>query len=237
MQDRLLGMLEQGVLEQGVLDQGVLDLFQRWVETGRLLGWDTEHLMTQVHARSQDLQDLTRSWVDGPGSISPTVLLAESDPSLFLAGFISACAHGCSVCLGNPTWTDAEWQQVFEQIQPQIVFGKMTEGKIAWENSDQKSQNSTYSVAQPGWILIPTGGSSGKIRFVVHTWETLTASVQGFQAYFGVDRINACCTLPLYHVSGLMQLLRSLLTDGKLAIVSSKSLETKTPDFDPSEFF
>jgi len=31
--------------------------------------------------------------------------------------------------------------------------------------------------------MIPTGGSSGQIRFAIHTWETLMASVRGFQQY------------------------------------------------------
>ncbi|HEY9644347.1 MAG TPA: 2-succinylbenzoate--CoA ligase, partial [Coleofasciculaceae cyanobacterium] len=156
----------------------------------------------------------------------PTVLLSESDPQRFLAGWIAACAHQCPICLGNPTWTDAEWQQVFEQIQPEIGWGRIPD-----------NPRLPPTVIPAGWILIPTGGSSGKIRFVIHTWETLTASVLGFQQYFGVDRVNSCCTLPLYHVSGLMQLMRSLLTGGKLALVAAKSLEHKIPDFDPSDFF
>ncbi|MCC3407526.1 MAG: 2-succinylbenzoate--CoA ligase [Microcoleus sp. PH2017_10_PVI_O_A] len=87
-------------------------------------------------------------------------------------------------------------------------------------------------------IMIPTGGSSGKIRFAIHTSETLTASVQGFQEYFQVDKINSFCVLPLYHVSGLMQFMRSFTTGGKLAIASFKALETSQKcDIEPEEFF
>ncbi|WP_333265748.1 MULTISPECIES: 2-succinylbenzoate--CoA ligase [unclassified Microcoleus] len=86
--------------------------------------------------------------------------------------------------------------------------------------------------------MIPTGGSSGKIRFAIHTWETLTASVQGFQQYFQVDKINSFCVLPLYHVSGLMQFMRSFTTGGKLAIASFKALEAgEKCDIEPEEFF
>jgi len=53
--------------------------------------------------------------------------------------------------------------------------------------------------------MIPTGGSSGQIRFAIHTWETLMASVRGFQQYFQLNQVNSLCVLPLYHVSGLMQ--------------------------------
>jgi o-succinylbenzoate---CoA ligase len=87
-------------------------------------------------------------------------------------------------------------------------------------------------------IMIPTGGSSGKIRFAIHTWETLTASVQGFQQYFQVNKINSFCVLPLYHVSGLMQFMRSFTTGGKLAIASFKALLTGEKfDIEPEEFF
>ena len=79
--------------------------------------------------------------------------------------------------------------------------------------------------AQSPHIMIPTGGSSGKIKFAVHTWDTLTASVRGFQQYFEVDKINSFCILPLYHVSGLMQFMRCLITGGKLVILPFKELE------------
>ena len=87
-------------------------------------------------------------------------------------------------------------------------------------------------------IGIPTGGSSGKIRFAVHTLSSLTASVSGFARYFATPQINSCCTLPLYHVSGLMQLWRCFITQGKLAIFPYKSLKKgKIPEITPENFF
>ncbi|MGL5063521.1 MAG: 2-succinylbenzoate--CoA ligase, partial [Microcoleus sp.] len=87
-------------------------------------------------------------------------------------------------------------------------------------------------------IMIPTGGSSGKIRFAIHNWATLTASVVGFQEHFQRAQINSYCVLPLYHVSGLMQFMRSFTTGGKLAIQSFKSLENgERFSIEPEEFF
>ncbi len=74
--------------------------------------------------------------------------------------------------------------------------------------------------------MIPTGGSSGKIKFAIHTWDTLMSSVQGFKEYFQLNYINSFCVLPLYHVSGLMQFMRSLTTGGQLAILPFKALES-----------
>ena len=73
--------------------------------------------------------------------------------------------------------------------------------------------------------MIPTGGTSGKIRFTIHTWETLTASVKGFHQYFGEIPVNSFCVLPLYHVSGLMQFLRSFITGGSIQILPYKALK------------
>ncbi|BAU63011.1 AMP-dependent synthetase and ligase [Stanieria sp. NIES-3757] len=101
-----------------------------------------------------------------------------------------------------------------------------------------QSQTSFASLDNSSLIMIPTGGSSGKIRFAIHTWSTLTASVQGFCEYFQTKTINSCCLLPLYHVSGLMQLMRSFFTKGKLVIFPYQNLKQgKQPNFNSQEFF
>jgi o-succinylbenzoate---CoA ligase len=61
------------------------------------------------------------------------------------------------------------------------------------------------------------------------------ATVAGFQTYFQVEQINSCSVLPLYHVGGLMQFLRSLVSGGRLAVLPFKQL---TPQrLDPADFF
>ena len=86
--------------------------------------------------------------------------------------------------------------------------------------------------------MIPTGGSSGKIRFAIHTWETLIASVNGFRQYFALKQVNSFCVLPLYHVSGLMQFMRSFTTGGRLVVLPFKALEIgNTTDINPAEYF
>jgi O-succinylbenzoic acid--CoA ligase len=140
------------------------------------------------------------------------VLIRSRDPMQFLADFIAACSADCEVFLCNPDWVIAEWQQVHRLMDRPPLPGSH--------------------------IMIPTGGTSGKLRFAMHTWETLTASVLGFQAHFEIEQVNSLCVLPLYHVSGLMQLMRSLLTGGKLAITPWKHLEAgHLPALEPADFF
>lgn len=165
----------------------------------------------------------------------PKIILAESNPILFLAGFIAACSANCSVFLCNPLWGEGEWQQVFDIVQPDIIWGGVKKQKSKIKSSSiHDSQLTTHSPL----IMIPTSGSSGKIRFAIHSWDTLSASVRGFQAYFQLQQINSFCVLPLYHVSGLMQFMRSLTTGGRLAIFPFKTIESGIiPDLDPEEFF
>jgi o-succinylbenzoate---CoA ligase len=127
------------------------------------------------------------------------IAIATSDPCDFIANLMAGTRLGIPMFLGNPRWGTREWAQVARltvQVQPQHQH----------------------------LILIPTGGSSGEIKFVTHTWQTLSASVWGFQEFYELERINSICALPLYHVSGLMQLCRSLLTDGELLTIDFHEL-------------
>ncbi|AFZ09723.1 o-succinylbenzoate--CoA ligase [Oscillatoria nigro-viridis PCC 7112] len=174
----------------------------------------------------------------------PKICLAEPEPVQFLASFTAARATKCPIFLCNPNWVKPEWEQVFDLVQPDIFLGQyplpttpyipVREGGLRLYSREFPSQTKSGFDT----IMIPTGGSSGKIRFAIHTWETLTASVQGFQQYFQVDKINSFCVLPLYHVSGLMQFMRSFTSGGRLAIQPFKELENgKICDIEPEEFF
>jgi o-succinylbenzoate---CoA ligase len=128
------------------------------------------------------------------------ISIATHQPIDFIADLMTGWRLGIPIFLGNPQWGKAELEQV-SRLTARV---------------DRQQHREL--------IMIPTGGSSGEVKFAMHTWETLSASVWGFQEFYGVGEINAVCTLPLYHVSGLMQLLRSLLTNGKLSIVDFHQL-------------
>ncbi|MFN7203617.1 MAG: 2-succinylbenzoate--CoA ligase [Aphanizomenon sp.] len=161
---------------------------------------------------------------------NPKIIIAERSPVRFLGSFIAACAAKCPVFLCNPDWGKDEWEQVFNLVQPDIVLGV--------NHNFSKSPIINHELPITNSIMIPTGGSSGKIKFAIHTWQTLTASVKGFTEYFSIDSVNSFCILPLYHVSGLMQFIRSLTTGGKLVISTSKKLENcQIPNIKTEEFF
>jgi O-succinylbenzoic acid--CoA ligase len=65
-----------------------------------------------------------------------------------------------------------------------------------------------------GWLCVPTGGTSGGLRFARHDERTLTAAARGFCGHFGLERVNAVDVLPPFHVSGLMARIRCAETGG-----------------------
>ncbi|MEH1797424.1 2-succinylbenzoate--CoA ligase [Nostoc sp.] len=202
-----------------------LDYLNNLAQDDWLIGYDS-HQFNQI---AQELYlELTQLSACGT---PPKIILAEREPLRFLASFIATCAANCPAFLCNPDWGTQEWQQVFDLVKPDIILGI---GNREWGIGN----GNNYQCPMPNHIMIPTGGSSGQIKFAIHTWETLTASVQGFSEYFQLKQVNSFCVLPLYHVSGLMQFMRSFTTAGKLAIQPFKSVESgQTLNIKQSEFF
>ena len=63
------------------------------------------------------------------------ILLAEREPVRFLAGFLAACAARCPVFLCNPDWGKQEWQQVFDLVKPDLIWGLGTKN---WGQDNSK---------------------------------------------------------------------------------------------------
>lgn len=76
-----------------------------------------------------------------------------------------------------------------------------------------------------GWLCLPTGGTSGVLRFARHDETTLGAAARGFAAHFSVKKINSVDVLPAHHVSGLMSRVRCAETGGEHRAWSWKKLE------------
>ncbi|MHC5674111.1 2-succinylbenzoate--CoA ligase [Nostoc sp.] len=202
-----------------------LDCLNNLAQDDWLIGYNSHHF----NKIAQELY-LELTQISAYGT-PPKIILAEREPLRFLASFIAACAANCPVFLCNPDSRTQEWQQVFDLVQPDIILGM---GHGAW---GMGNGNNTQCPI-PNSIMISTGGSSGQMKFVMHTWETLIASVKGFTEYFQLKPVNSFCVLPLYHVSGLMQFMRSFTTGGKLAILPFKALETgQILNIKQSEFF
>lgn len=138
------------------------------------------------------------------------VRVEAADPTEFMRAFTAAAAGGGEVFLCDPRWTEAERAQV---------------PAAGSQRSNRPSQMPAAASARAGWLMIPTGGTSGRIRFARHDEDTVAAAVAGFAQHFGVSRVNCAGVLPLHHVSGFMAWMRSALTGGEYLPLDWKRLE------------
>ena len=167
-----------------------------------------------------DLKSLDRDWVEG---ISGQELLARVlsraksiqgqdqfividriDPHDFTVEFFAAILVGRSIALANPNWGAQERKQ----------FDDLIGRGVAPLDSRSSVANYPSACRQNKVILVPTGGTTNGIKLAIHTWKTLEAACKGVQQFLGGAAIDSCCVLPLYHVSGLIQLLRAYHSGG-----------------------
>jgi O-succinylbenzoic acid--CoA ligase len=134
------------------------------------------------------------------GARGEAVFVAERDLHRFMTRFAAAVAGRGPVFLGDPGWARDQ--------RPRW------ETKAAANGSDH------------GWLMIPTGGSGGGLKFVRHDEQTMTAAVDGFCRHFGLRQVNALGVLPLYHISGLMAWVRCAVTGGEFRPWDWKALES-----------
>ncbi len=174
----------------------------------------------------------------------PNIFLVERQPVDFIASLIAAITAKCPIFICNPDWQYQEWQQVFDLVKPDVIWGQeIPDKQKIIPNQISAQEQFSLSDSQFSPIMIPTGGSSGKIKFAIHTWETLRSSSQGFQKYFQIPQVNSVCVLPLHHVSGLMQFIRCFTSSGKLVILPFRELENyqlkkyQRYNIDHSKFF
>lgn len=119
-------------------------------------------------------------------------VIEEGDPIRFMAAFAAAASGGGNVFLANPAWR-------------------------ATERADLARTVSDGACGDRGWLMIPSGGAAGPLKFARHDGASIAAAVGGFCRHFEMERVNCVSVLPLHHVSGLMAWMRSALTGGTFA--------------------
>jgi O-succinylbenzoic acid--CoA ligase len=210
-------------------------LERRWGDDW-LIGVSSHEFWQKLERNIQDLEN--------QDSKISLFLIPEVDPLALLAKFFAALSLGHSIALANPHWGAGEWDQVRPLGFTLWSDSLSREAGQALGNGDKLSKphsmgtlrgtldhfhfygtQSGFAHTESPKVLIPTGGTSGSLKFAVHTWQTLMASVEGFRSHFEVDRVQAYCVLPLFHVSGLMQALRVFTSGGRLVLQSYRDLK------------
>jgi O-succinylbenzoic acid--CoA ligase len=122
------------------------------------------------------------------------IVIAERDPAAFMAAFARGAAGRSLVFLADPEWRAAERAQADALVAA--------------------APRARRAAGDRGWLMIPSGGTGGRLKFARHDADTIAAAVDGFCRHFAVTRVDAVGVLPLYHVSGFMAWMRCALTAG-----------------------
>ena len=156
-------------------------------------GISGQELLARVLNRAKSIQ--------GQGQL---IVINRTDPHGFIIDFFAAIMVERSIALANPRWGAREREQFDTLIGQGVV------------PSDSLSSGANYHNAccQNKVILVPTGGTTNGIKLAIHTWKTLEAACEGVKQFLGGAAIDSCCVLPLYHISGLIQLLRAYHSGG-----------------------
>ncbi len=135
------------------------------------------------------------------------VVIAEAEPARFMAALAQAVAGGGEVFLADPQW------------------GARERGELERLLAEPEAGKKRAAEAELGWLMIPSGGTAGRVKFARHDAATIAAAVRGFGGHFGLTPVHAVGVLPLHHVSGLMSWMRCALTGGEYRPWDWKRLE------------
>jgi O-succinylbenzoic acid--CoA ligase len=144
------------------------------------------------------------------------VLCAEKDPVEALAVFFAVVLNNGGAFFANPGWKKAEWKQVNVLTGFHKIFGC----------SAIEADPSRASLFDEARIMIPSGGTTNGIRFCVHTLYTLSSAVESLYRFHGETTLSSINPLPVFHVSGLMPVLRALLTGGLVELAAWNAIES-----------
>jgi o-succinylbenzoate---CoA ligase len=134
-----------------------------------------------------------------------------NDPPGFMLSFAKAVSGGGNIFLADPMWRFAERAELARLLE----VGRC---------------------GDRGWLMIPSGGASGGLKFARHDGWTIAAAVRGFCGHFAMERVNSVSVLPLHHVSGFMAWMRSALTGGSFVPWDWKDVEAgRFPPVSPAD--
>jgi o-succinylbenzoate---CoA ligase len=150
------------------------------------------------------------------------VAVFHADHAEHLREALRAHDAGLPVFLGNPHWAGAEREEAARQLpRGTTILGATLEprglGTCDWPLNWR------------GRVMIPTGGTGGKVKFIIHSTETLRAAVVGLRDALvarGLSSVlhGVTCTPP-WHVSGFMPALRARLTGGRHIVIDGRFRE------------
>lgn len=145
-----------------------------------------------------------------------SLVVAEREPACYVGAVLAAWCANRHVFCANPHWQRREWDEAIAFFPKEIVgVGAFPEELVGGGfvgmgeiSGDRKT-------------FIPTGGTGGKVKFVRHDWATLTAAARAQLAVVGAKRLGSGSPLPPWHVSGLLPVVRTMVSGGWLWLLET----------------
>jgi len=147
------------------------------------------------------------------------VVVFHRDHAEYLAEVAAAWGAEAPVFLGNPQWGPEEMAEAARLIPAgtRVVGAELT---------PTGPTPAGWPEAWRGRTMVPTGGTGGRVKFVVHDPASLAAAVRGlsdFLAARGVGpKLHGATLTPPWHVSGLMPFVRAALTGGRHVVLDGR---------------
>ena len=151
------------------------------------------------------------------------VAVFEAEHAAHLREALRAHDAGLPMFLGNPHWAGAEREEAARQIpRGTTILGTTLEPRGLG--------TCDFPLNWRGRVMIPTGGTGGKVKFIIHSGETLHAAALGLRDALvarGLSPVlhGVTCTPP-WHVSGFMPALRARVTGGRHQVIDGRFPET-----------
>ncbi len=150
------------------------------------------------------------------------VAVFHAEQPAHLQEALQAHDAGLPVFLGNPRWSAHDLAEAARLLPcGTIVKGLALKprglGTCDWPKNWR------------GRVMIPTGGTGGKVKFVIHSAETLRAATVGLRDALVARGLSpmlhgVSCT-PVWHVSGFMPAIRARVTGGRHHVIDGRFRE------------
>lgn len=147
------------------------------------------------------------------------VAVFETEHAAHLREALQAHDAGLPVFLGNPHWAGAERDEAARQIpRGTTILGATLEPRGLG--------TCDFPLNWRGRVMIPTGGTGGKVKFIIHSGESLRAAALSLRDALvarGLSPVlhGVTCTPP-WHVSGFMPAIRARVTGGRYQVIDGR---------------
>lgn len=154
-----------------------------------------------------------------------SMLVLHADHAAHLAATLGALDTGEPVFLGNPRWSEP----LLAEALRQVPVGTRVLGNEAIARGLAPCD---WPHAWRGRILIPTGGTGGRVKFAIHDRTTLRGAALALRDALVArnlqPKLHGAVLTPPWHVSGLMPAIRARETGGTFCVRDGRFLSDAT---------